>query len=66
MTTKSHITRLRGNSQTIRVAATAPTDSDLSTGDVYYDTALNKIGRYNGTLWLYSAEFTSTSTSTTP
>lgn len=61
---KSHITRLRGNSQTIRTAATAPTDSDLGEGDVYYDTALNKMGRYNGTVWIYSAEFTSTSTST--
>lgn len=66
MTTKSHITRLRGNSQTVRVAATAPTDADLAAGDMYYDSALNKFGTYTGSAWLYSAEFTSTSTTTTP
>jgi hypothetical protein len=65
MTTKSHITRLRGNSQTIRVAATAPTDADLAAGDIYWDSVLLKFGTYTGSAWLYSAAFTSTSTSTT-
>ena len=62
MTTKSHITRLRGNSQNIRVAATAPTDADLAAGDIYWDSALLKFGTYTGSAWLYSAAFTSTTT----
>ena len=63
---QTHLTAVRGGTQTMRIAASAPTaDPDPVEGDLYYDTSSEKIGRYDGTKWVYGVAFTSTSTSTT-
>ncbi len=56
-------TRISGFTGKIKVLSSAPTDPVQ--GDEYYDTSLSVRRHFDGVVWRYAANVTTTSTSTT-
>lgn len=64
--TTSHVTRMRGNEETIRTGSSFPTDPTPAAGDWFYHMTNLKIYIYDGSVWRSIAALaTATSTSTT-